>query len=69
MFLVLGPVLACRAARVCSLWGNTPNSTFRLEAVPQFKTIPEPGIPTLRIEDQASLQAGFGDRVRPGQAL
>lgn len=62
MLLMLGPVLACRAAGVCSLWGNTPNGSFRLE----FKTIPEPGIPTLRIEDQASLQASFSDRVRPG---
>lgn len=67
--LVLGPVLACRGAGVYLLWGNTPNSTFRLEAVPQFKTIPEPGLTTLRMETQASLQVSFWDRVRPGQAL
>lgn len=63
---MLGPVLACRGAGVFTV-ENITNSTFKLEAVPQFKTTPDPGIPTLRIEDQASLQVSFRDsKARPG---
>lgn len=61
MVLVLWPVLACRGAGVC---GDALNSTFRLEAVPQFKTILEPRIPTFRIEAHASLQATEGGQAR-----
>lgn len=37
-FLVLSwPTVACKGSRVCSLWGNAPNRSFRLEAIPQLK--------------------------------